>query len=51
MQLLQVAGESGPFIAVGWSAGVEIVQLLAYYFPGNITGLAFIDGYPNYRAL
>lgn len=51
MQLLQNIGESGPYIAVGWSAGVEIVQVLAYYFPTNISGLAFIDGYPNYRAL
>lgn len=49
--LLKNAGETGPFVVVGWSAGVEIVQVFAASFPSNVTGMAFIDGYPNYRVL
>lgn len=51
MTLLKNAGEAGPYVAVGWSAGVELVQVLRYYYPANITGLGYVDGYPNYRVL
>jgi pimeloyl-ACP methyl ester carboxylesterase len=45
------AGEQGPYVLVGWSAGVEIIQVFNHYFPVNVTGMAYIDGYPNYRVL
>jgi pimeloyl-ACP methyl ester carboxylesterase len=38
-------------VLVGWSAGVEIIQVFNHYFPVNVTGMAYIDGYPNYRVL
>lgn len=49
--LLDRAGETGPFILGGHSAGVEIVQIYAATYPNATVGMVVMDGYPNYLRL
>jgi len=49
--LLQAAGESAPYIMVGHSAGVELVQIFAAKNPSAVVGVSLLDGYPDYLRL
>ncbi|KAL3940553.1 MAG: hypothetical protein SGBAC_004932 [Bacillariaceae sp.] len=46
-QLLDVAGEAGPFVCAGHSAGGEACLLFAHEHQGNVNGIAIMDGYPD----
>ena len=35
----------------GWSAGVELSQIYGSLYPGDVEGMIFMDGYPNYLTL
>jgi hypothetical protein len=49
--LLQDAGEAAPYILVGHSVGVEMVQIFAHNNPGAVAGVSLLDGYPDYLQL
>lgn len=49
--LLQAAGESAPYIMVGHSVGVELVQIFAAKNPSAVVGVSLLDGYPDYLRL
>lgn len=49
--LLQEAGEAAPYILVGHSVGVELVQIFAHNNPGAVAGVSLLDGYPDYLQL
>jgi pimeloyl-ACP methyl ester carboxylesterase len=35
----------------GWSAGVELALVYQYYYPEQVAGMVFMDGYPDYLIL
>jgi len=35
----------------GWSAGVELSIIYQYYYPQQVVGMVFMDGYPDYLTL
>jgi pimeloyl-ACP methyl ester carboxylesterase len=41
--LLQAAGESGPYILVGHSAGVNYIRLFAHTYPETVKGLVLVE--------
>ncbi|CAJ1960694.1 unnamed protein product [Cylindrotheca closterium] len=46
-QLLGVAGEAGPYVCAGHSAGGEACLWFAHEYQGTVTGIAILDGYPD----
>lgn len=46
-QLLDVAGETAPFVCAGHSAGAEACLWFAMERRGDVTGVAMMDGYPD----
>lgn len=49
--LLAAAGENPPYVLVGHSAGVELVQVFAHAHPEQVAAVSLLDGYPNYLLL
>jgi pimeloyl-ACP methyl ester carboxylesterase len=41
--LLDVAGEVGPFVLVGWSAGGVVVREFAHRYPEQVAGMVLLD--------
>jgi pimeloyl-ACP methyl ester carboxylesterase len=51
VQLLQTAGERGPYVCVGHSAGAEKCLRFAAFASDNpypVRGIAYLDGYPDF---
>mmetsp|Transcript_15494 Transcript_15494/g.30590 ORF Transcript_15494/g.30590 Transcript_15494/m.30590 type:complete len:367 (-) Transcript_15494:35-1135(-) len=46
-KLLTAAGEAGPFVCVGHSAGAAACMRFAEAAKGEVTGIAMMDGYPD----
>jgi pimeloyl-ACP methyl ester carboxylesterase len=43
---LDAAGEIGPFVLVGWSAGGHIIRLYASTYPDEVVGLVLVEAVP-----
>ena len=43
---LQVAGETGPVVPVGWSFGGLVARLYASTYPDELAGLVLVEGTP-----
>lgn len=46
-KLLTAAGESGPYVCAGHSAGAEVCLWFAHEQGSDVTGVAMMDGYPD----
>lgn len=49
--LLAAAGEAAPYVMVGHSAGVELVQVYAHARPERVAAVSLLDGYPDWLLL